>query len=57
MTASAPNAEPSWNFTPLRSLKVHFFGSEASAFHSVASPGTSLPGRSALFASQAINGS
>ncbi len=38
-TASALNGEPSWKVTPGRSLKVHFFLSESSTFHSVASPG------------------
>ena len=38
-TASALNGEPSWKVTPGRSLKVHFFLSASSTFHSVASPG------------------
>ena len=38
-TASALNGEPSWKVTPGRSLKVHFFLSASSTFHSVESPG------------------
>ncbi len=38
-TASALKSLPSWNLTPGRSLKVHFFLSASSTFHSVASPG------------------
>ena len=38
-TASALNAEPSWNFTPGRSLKIHLVLSASSTFHSVARPG------------------
>src|SRR2546430_9222010 len=38
-TASALNGEPSWKLTPGRSLKVHFFLSCSSTFHSAASPG------------------
>ena len=38
-TASALNGEPSWKLTPGRSLKVHFFLSASSTFHSVARPG------------------
>ncbi len=57
ITASALKAEPSWNFTPSRRLKIHFFRSVSSTFQDVANPGTSLPGRSLTFASQAISGS
>ena len=35
------NGSPLWNLTPERSLKVHVVG--AVSFHSVASPGWSLP--------------
>ena len=56
-TASALKSEPSWNLTPLRSVKRQTFVSFGSTFHSVARPGTSLPGRVAMFASQAISGS
>src|SRR3981081_4786385 len=38
-TASALNGEPSWNVTPGRSLKVHFFLSASSTAHSVERPG------------------
>ncbi|MNS92240.1 hypothetical protein D3C72_1263690 [compost metagenome] len=43
-TASALKAEPSWNFTPGRSLKVHLVLSAASTFHSVARSGISRLG-------------
>ena len=56
-TASASNAEPSWNVTPSRSFRVHFLRSAGSASQLVARPGTSLPGRSATSISQAISGS
>ena len=46
-TASALNGEPSWKVTPGRSLKVHFFLSASSTFHSVASPGIITLGLSA----------
>jgi hypothetical protein len=41
LTSSEVQGAPLWNFTPCRSLKVHVVG--AVAFHSVASPGCSLP--------------
>src|SRR5689334_17183038 len=46
-TASALKGEPSWKATPGRSLKVHFFLSASSTFHSVASPGITTLGLSA----------
>jgi hypothetical protein len=38
-TASASKSEPSWNFTPERSLKIHLVWSEGETAHSVATPG------------------
>ena len=38
-TASASNSEPSWNFTPGRSLKIHLVWSLGDTAHSVATPG------------------
>ena len=57
LTASALNGVPSWNLTSRRNVKRHFFASDGSTLHSVARPGTSLPGRSATFISQATSGS
>src|SRR5688572_28569913 len=38
-TASALKSEPSWNFTPGRSLNTHFVFSVGDTAHSVARPG------------------
>ena len=57
MTASALKSLPSWNFTPGRSLKDHLVRSTGLAAHSVARPGTSLPGRLATSISHATSGS
>jgi hypothetical protein len=43
-TSSALKVEPSWNFTPWRSLKRHFSGETCS--HDKARPGTKLSWRS-----------
>jgi hypothetical protein len=56
-TAAASRVEPSWNFTPGRSLNVQFRRSTGSASQLTATPGISLPGRSEMFISQATNGS
>jgi hypothetical protein len=56
-TASASKALPSWNFTPLRSLKIHLVLSAASTAHSVARPGISTEGLSALLRSHAVSAS
>jgi hypothetical protein len=40
ITSSAVNGEPSWNFTPWRSLNIHFVGSGFSQLS--ASAGTSF---------------
>src|ERR1035437_6990344 len=47
-TASALNAEPSWNLTPGRSLKVHLVLSLALTAQAVARPGISTLGAAAL---------
>src|SRR6185436_12141274 len=52
ITASALKGVPSWNFTPLRSLNVHFLGSPASCCQLSARPGTMSAGLSALVRSQ-----
>ena len=57
ITASALKSDPSWNFTPWRSSKIHFVGSAGSWYHLVASPGTSLAGAVADDRSQATSGS
>src|SRR5215468_1340203 len=41
LASAEVNGSPLWNLTPDRSLKVHVVWSES--FHSVASPGYSLP--------------
>ena len=38
-TTSASKSEPSWNFTPWRSLKIQRLPSPSTADHSVARPG------------------
>jgi hypothetical protein len=57
ITASASKAEPSWNLTPGRSVKRQRVLSDSSTVQEVAKPGTSLPGLSATFISQATSGS
>ena len=54
-TASALNGEPSWNFTPGRSLKIHLVLSASSTSHSVARPGMTTLGLSADDRSQAVS--
>ena len=44
ITSSALKVEPSMEFTPWRSSKIHFVGSAGSWYHLVARPGTSLAG-------------
>src|SRR5712691_9458901 len=56
-TASALNALPSWNFTFLRSLKIHFFGSLLLTSHDSASPGTRVGSLSLRERSQLMSGS
>lgn len=56
-TASAFSAEPSWNLTPGRSLKIHLVLSLASAVQLVARPGTSTLAASALDRSQWVSAS
>ena len=56
-TASALNGEPSWKVTPGRSLKVHFFLSASSTFHSVASPGITTLALSAEERSHSVSAS
>src|SRR3981189_3731298 len=57
ITASALKVEPSWNFTPWRSSKIHFVGSAGSWYHLVAKPGISLAGSVADERSHITNGS
>ena len=59
ITASAVKSEPSWNFTPSRSLKIHLVlpGSPSSRPQLAASPGTSPDGFVALDRSQLISAS
>src|SRR6478672_7684215 len=54
-TASALNSEPSWNFTPRRSLNTHLVLSFGSTFHSVESPGITTLGFSADERSQVVS--
>ena len=54
-TASALNAEPSWNLTPGRSLKTHFVLSLASTAPDVATPGMRTLGASALDRSHCVS--
>ena len=56
-TESAVSAEPSWNFTPGRSLKTHLVLSFASTAQLVARPGISTLGASALDKSQWVSAS
>ena len=56
-TASALKADPSWNFTPGRSLKVHLVRSLASTAHEVARPGISTLASSFLERSQWVSAS
>ena len=54
-TASASNAEPSWNFTPGRSLKIHLVLSSGATLHSVATPGITTLALSADERSQVVS--
>ena len=57
ITASALKVDPSWNFTPWRSSKIHFVGSAGSWYHLVARPGISFAGSVAEERSHMISGS
>ena len=54
-TASAFSAEPSWNFTPGRSLNTHLVLSLASTAHEVETPGISTLGASAFDRSHCVS--
>ena len=54
-TASASKSEPSWNFTPLRSLKVHLVLSASFTSQLSASPGMRPDALSAELMSQLMS--
>ena len=54
---AALTGEPSWNFTPERSLKTHLVVSLSSTFHSVARPGIRTLALSAEERSQCVSAS
>lgn len=56
-TASALKGDPSWNVTPRRSVNVHLVVSPSLTAHSMARPGMSAEGSSALDRSHIVRAS
>ena len=52
ITASALKSEPSWNFTPSRTVQIQRFGLVSSACHAVNSPGVTSASSSVWVKSQ-----